>query len=191
MAQPAPRRRATYQDVLDAHPHVVAELVAGVFYTPPRPALPHAAAETALAGELLRPFGRGRGGPGGWVFFVEPELHLGPSADFDVLVPDLAGWRRERMPTKPRDAWSGLAPDWVCEVVSPSTEAFDRGEKMPVYARHGVRRAWLVDPLEKTLEAYENDDGVFRPRGTFRGEAKARIAPFDAIELELAALWEE
>lgn len=170
---------------------MVAELVAGVLYTHPRPAPRHSAAEVALAGELGPPFKRGRGGPGGWQILVEPELHLGPSADPDVLVPDLAGWRRERLPTLPSTAWVGLTPAWVCEVVSPSTEAFDRGEKMPIYARNGVQHAWLVDPLEKTLEADENDDGVVRPRGTWRGGAKARIAPFDAIELELAALWEE
>jgi Uma2 family endonuclease len=189
MAQPAPPPRATYRDVLDAPPHRVAELVAGVLYTHPRPASAHSAAESALLEELGPPFKRGRGGPGGWMILIEPELHLGPAADPDVLVPDLAGWRRDRMPRLPHVPFFELAPDWVAEVVSPSTEAFDRGTKLPVYARHGVRHAWLVDPLEQTLEADDNDAGVWRPRGTFRGEARARVAPFDAIELELAALW--
>jgi Uma2 family endonuclease len=189
MAQPAPPRRATYQDVLDAPPHRVAELVAGVLYTHPRPAPRHALAETALAGVLEPPFRRGRGGPGGWLILIEPELHLGPAADLDVVVPDLAGWRHERLPHLPDAPFFEIAPDWVCEIVSPSTEAFDRGTKLPVYARHGVRHAWLVDPLDQTLEAYENDAGVWRPRGTFRGEARVRVAPFNAVEIELAALW--
>lgn len=189
MAQPASRQRATYQDVLAAPPHRVAELVDGVLYTHPRPATPHTWAASSLGEELGPPFKRGRGGPGGWVLLDEPELHLGPTTDPDVLVPDLAGWRRERMPQMPEAPWVDLAPDWVCEVVSPSTEALDRGVKMPVYGRYGVKHAWLVDPLEKTLEVYENDAGVWRPRGTFRGDARARVVPFDAIELELAALW--
>jgi Uma2 family endonuclease len=189
VAQPAPRRRATYQDVLDAPPHRVAELIAGVPYTHPRPASPHSWASTTLGEELGPPFKRGRGGPGGWVLLDEPELHFGPPADADVLVPDLAGWRRERMPQMPEVPFFDLAPDWVCEVVSPSTEALDRGVKLAVYARHGVRRAWLVDPIERTLEVDENDAGAWRPRGTLRGDARARVVPFDAIELELAALW--
>lgn len=189
MAQPVAPRGATYQDVLDAPAHRVAELVGGVLYTHPRPAPRHAFAETALAAELEPPFRRGRGGPGGWVILVEPELHLGLTSDPDVVVPDLGGWRRERLPQMPDAAWFDLAPDWVCEILSPSTEAFDHGTKLAVYARAGVRHAWLVDPLEQMLEAYENDASVWRPRGTWRGEARGRIAPFDAIELELAALW--
>ena len=125
------RRPATYQDVLDAPENMVAELIRGGLHLHPRPAPPHALAGSFLGGELHGPFKRGRGGPGGWVILFEPELHLGP----DVLVPDLAGWRRERMPTLPETAWFELAPDWVCEVLSPGTRRLDLTEKRDVYAR--------------------------------------------------------
>jgi Uma2 family endonuclease len=184
MAQPA-RPRATYRDVLEAPPHVVAELIEGTLYTSPRPATRHALAAMALSGELEPPFRRGRGGPGGWVLLPEPELHLGD----EVLVPDLAGWRRERMPELPDAPFLELAPDWVCEIVSPSTEALDRGPKMSVYGREGVSFAWLIDPSERSLEAYQNEGGRWRPAGSWRGEAKVAARPFEAVSFELAALW--
>src|SRR6476646_4505786 len=107
----------TYADIEALPPNQVGEIVRGVLYANPRPASPHAAAASAVGEELGPPFKRGRGGPGGWVILDEPELHLGE----DVLVPDLAGWRRERMPELPRAAFFTLAPDWACEVLSPST----------------------------------------------------------------------
>ncbi|MYK58719.1 MAG: Uma2 family endonuclease, partial [Rhodospirillaceae bacterium] len=122
-----PRRRATYQDVIDAPAHMVAEVVEGALYTHPRPAPPHALASSSLGGELSSPFQKGRGGPGGWWIIDEPELHLGE----DILVPDIAGWRRERMPDFPDTAFFTLAPDWVCEVLSPSTRDLDRHGKRP------------------------------------------------------------
>jgi hypothetical protein len=109
------RQPATYQDVLDAPEHMVAEIIRGALHLHPRPALPHARAASALGGELYGPFDGKRHGPGGWWILDEPELHLGP----DVLVPDLAGWRRERMPAVPNLPWLDLAPDWACEVLSP------------------------------------------------------------------------
>jgi Uma2 family endonuclease len=189
MGDPA-KRRATYEDVLAAPPHVVAEVVAGVLHTQPRPAAPHTLASSVLGGELLGPFSRGRGGPGGWFILDEPELHLGNEPD--IVVPDLAGWRRERMPRFPREnAFFTLAPDWLCEVVSPSTQAFDRGEKMDIYAREQVQFAWLVDPLAKLLEVFRLKGDKWLRLGTWRGDARVRAEPFDAIELELGALWEE
>ena len=191
MGDPA-KRRATYEDLLTAPEHVVAEVVNGVLHTQPRPAAPHARASTRLGAELGGPFDRGKGGPGGWIILDEPELHLGA----DIVVPDLGGWRRERMPQLPMDAkYFTLAPDWICEVLSPGTQAFDRAEKMDVYAREGVRHAWLVDPLAKLLEVWRLEEG--KPSGgqwlrigTWTGDALVRAEPFDAIELELAALWE-
>ena len=120
----------------------------GRLHTHPRPAAPHALASTALGGDLLNPFQFGRGGPGGWWILFEPELHLGE----EVLVPDLAGWYRERMPDYPDTAYFTLAPDWVCEVLSPSTRKLDLHEKRPLYALAGVGHLWLVDPTDRTLE---------------------------------------
>ena len=186
MADPA-KRRATYEDLLAVPDTLIAEIVHGVLITQPRPGAPHARAASRLGMDLGGPFDRGKAGPGGWVLLDEPELHL-PGGH--VLVPDLAGWRRERMPSIPLDAASfDLAPDWVCEVLSPSTEATDRADKLPLYAGDGVCHAWLVDPLVRTLEVLRLDGATYRLVAVFRDAAQARAEPFDAIELELAALW--
>lgn len=181
-----PKKIATYEDVLAAPPHMVAEVIGGELYLHPRPAKPHAAAASALGEELGPPFKRGRGGPGGWVILDEPELHL----QADILVPDLAGWRLERLPEMVDDEpFFTLAPDWVCEVLSPRTAKYDRTDKLSIYAREEVRWAWLVDPLQRTLEALRLDAGRWMLLGTWRDEARVRAEPFDAIDLELAALW--
>ena len=184
MGDPA-KRKATYEDLLAVPDHVVAEILNGVLITHPRPASRHARASSRLGVELGGPFDRGRGGPGGWILLDEPELHL----HGDVVVPDLAGWRRERMPELPDTAGFDLPPDWVCEVLSPSTEAVDRAEKMPIYLREGVAWVWLVDPIARTLEAFQAESGRWVVLGTWRDEAHVRVAPFDAFELELAGLW--
>lgn len=185
-------RRATYADLEAVPPHRVAEIIDGTLHTFPRPASRHARAASALGIEIGGPFDRGRGGPGGWIILDEPELHLGPEADPDVVVPDLAGWTRERMPRMPDVAAFRLAPDWICEVLSPSTEEHDRERKMPIYAREGVRRVWLIDPIARTLEMFaRGEDGRLAISALHRDAARARIEPFDAIELDLAALWAE
>jgi Uma2 family endonuclease len=184
MGDPA-RRRATYEDVLAAPPNKVAEVIDGELYLNPRPGGPHTSASSVLGGELMSPFHRGRGGPGGWIILAEPELHLGP----DILVPDLAGWRRERMPKVPNEAHFTLAPDWICEVLSKRTAKLDRMRKLPKYAREQVRHAWLVDPILRTLEVLRLDGGDWRVIGLYEDEARIRAEPFDAIELELGALW--
>ena len=183
-----PRRRATYQDVIDAPAHMVAEVVEGALYTHPRPAPPHALASSSLGGELSSPFQKGRGGPGGWWIIDEPELHLGE----DILVPDLAGWRRERMPDFPDTAFFTLAPDWVCEVLSPSTRDLDRHGKRPVYAREGVAHLWFIDPVARDLEAFELRDGEWVLIATARNDDPVSIPPippFEAISFPLDALW--
>ena len=177
---------ATYADIEALPPNMVGEIVQGVLYANPRPATPHARAASRLGGELGGPFDRGRGGPGGWILLDEPELHF---AD-DVLVPDVGGWRRERMPEMPHAAFITLAPDWVCEVLSPSTTKLDRTAKLPVYARERVSHVWLVDPLAKTLEIYRLDGDTYRLVGTHAEDKMIRAEPFDAIEIELGALWE-
>jgi Uma2 family endonuclease len=186
VAKPA-NKRATYADLKSVPENRVAEILFGVLYTGPRPAIPHALAASVLGDELGPPFHRGRGGPGGWVILDEPELHLG--SEPDIIVPDLAAWRRARMPEIPATAFLTLAPDWVCEVISPSTEPIDRGEKLTIYARERVAHAWLVNPLVQTLEVYRLDGEGWRLVRTWHGDAKVRAEPFDAIELELAALW--
>ena len=182
-----PGKRASYQDLSALPPHQVGEIIDGVLYAHSRPATRHARAASVLGGELEPSFGRGRGGPGGWVILDEPELHLG--SEPDVLVPDLAGWRRTRMPELPDAAYLTLPPDWVCEVLSDSTRKLDRSKKVPVYARERVVHVWLVDPAAHTLEILRLDGESHRLVGTFADDAPCRAEPFDAIELDLGALW--
>jgi Uma2 family endonuclease len=180
------RRPATYQDVLDAPEHMIAEIIDGELVLQPRPAKPHAMAASALGEELGPPFKRGRGGPGGWIIIDEPEIHL----QSHVLVPDLAGWRRERMPAVTTDeAFFTLSPDWVCEVLSPGTARRDRTSKLRIYAEHGVEFVWLVDPLLRTLEVYKRSERVWTLLMSAAEDEHVRAQPFDAIELELAVLW--
>ncbi len=179
------REPATYQDVLNAPANMVAELTGGRLHLQPRPASRHARASSVLGIELGGPFDRGRGGPGGWWIIDEPELHLGD----DVLVPDLAGWRRDRMPEFPDAAYFELAPDWICEVLSPSTRQFDLVEKRAIYAREGVQYLWFVDPEAKSLEAFELNDGRWMLTAALRDDQAVRLAPFDAAEFSLGALW--
>ena len=185
MAARSDRKPATYADLAALPPHQVGEIIRGVLHATPRPGSPHAAAASAIGEEIGPPFKRGKGGPGGWVILDEPELHLGA----DVLVPDLAGWRRERMPEMPHVSAFELAPDWVCEVLSASTHKIDRGEKLPIYAREKVGHVWLVDPLEQYLEVLRLDGETYRVMVTFTANARVRAEPFDAIELDLGVLW--
>jgi Uma2 family endonuclease len=177
-------RPATYRDVLDAPPHMVAEIVRGALHLQPRPAIRHGRASSRL-GVRLGVYDDDTLGPGGWWIVDEPELHLGQ----DVLVPDLAGWRRERMPRFPRTAYATLAPDWVCEVLSPRTRQIDLGPKRDIYGEHGVGHLWLVDPDARTLEAFARRDGAWVLLGTLTGEAEVRMAPFEAAVFPLGALW--
>jgi hypothetical protein len=179
------RRPASYQDVLDAPPHMVAELIRGALHLQPRPASPHAFAASSLGDEILSPFQKGRGGPGGWWILDEPELHLGE----EVLVPDLAGWRRERMPAFPSVPWFELAPDWVCEVLSPGTRRLDLTDKRGIYGAAGVGHLWLVDPLARTLEAFALRNGAWVLAGALADDAEVRLPPFEAVAFALAALW--
>ena len=177
---------ATYQDVLDAPEHMVAEIIDGTLFTHPRPAPPHVTAASVLGGCLGPPFHRGAGGPGGWRILGEPELHLGD----EVLVPDLAGWRRERMPDLPDIAYFTLAPDWVCEVLSESTRKVDLLRKRPIYAREGVPYLWLIDPMDRTLEAFELHEGQWLLIAAVQDDEAVSIRPFDAITFSLEDLWD-
>lgn len=179
------KKLATYEDLLALPEHVVGEIVGGDLHVSPRPSLPHARATVGIVSDLSGPFDRGRGGPGGWIILVEPELHLGP----DIVVPDIAGWRRERMPQMPDAPYTEISPNWVCEVLSPSTARFDRSQKLTVYARAGVDHVWLVDPLAQLLEVLSLDAGGWRITAVFEGHAVVRAVPFDAIELHLGPFW--
>ncbi|HEX5754144.1 MAG TPA: Uma2 family endonuclease [Archangium sp.] len=179
------QRKASYADLEALPAHVVGELIHGELYVSPRPAPLYAMAKAELVGELFGPFHRGRNGPGGWRLFFEPELHLGE----DVLVPDIAGWRHERMPQIPDTAAVTLAPDWVCEVLSPSTWVLDRKAKLPVYAREGVRHVWWVDPDTRTLEVFRLAGTHYLPMTPHSGPARVRAEPFEALEWELSVLW--
>jgi Uma2 family endonuclease len=190
MMQPMPRvppfdRPATYEDLVKLPENLVAEIVNGELHASPRPAPPHAEAGSVLGGTLVLPFHLGRGGPGGWWILLEPELHL----EADVLVPDWAGWRRSRMPNRPLTAYYPLSPDWVCEILSPSTSSLDRDQKLGVYAREGVPHAWLIDPLARTLEVLALDAGRWTLLATHGGSAVVRAEPFEQIDLDLGTLW--
>ncbi|HEX2661027.1 MAG TPA: Uma2 family endonuclease [Polyangia bacterium] len=179
------KKPSTYADLEALPPEVVGEIIDGDLIVSPRPALLHAMVATQLTADIVGPFQRGRGGPGGWIILSEPELHFGEH----VLVPDLAGWRRERMPELPDLPALELAPDWVCEVLSPSTVKVDRARKMRHYARAKVAHVWLVDPAATTLEIYRLDGEGWRLVETYAGEVTIRAEPFDAVELELGGLW--
>lgn len=177
-------RLAGYEDLLRLPEHVTGEILNGELHTQPRPSSRHSMVESAMARDLGAPFGSGRGGPGGWVILVEPEVHLGPH----VLVPDLAGWRRERLPIVP-EGYIDIAPDWICEILSPSTARKDRAIKLPLYGQLGATHAWLVDPAAKTVEVLRYGDDHWLLLGSFGEDDSMRAEPFDAVAIELALLW--
>jgi Uma2 family endonuclease len=179
-------KRATYDDVLSAPENKVAEILDGELFLSPRPSPRHLVAAARL-GFLLGPLDEQHGSPGGWWILDEPELHLRDH----VVVPDLAGWRRERMPAMPDTAFFELAPDWICEVLSPSTERIDRGRKLGVYAAAGIAHAWFVNPVEQTVEVLRLRDGAWTIVVVCSGAELARPEPFDVIDLPLGRLWAE
>lgn len=187
--------RAGYRDVLDAPPDKVAEVVHGRLHTMPRPSMFHAKVGSSLVRKLGGFFhddgdGGGRANPGGWWIIYEPEVHFGKEPSEDILVPDIAGWRQERMPEYPDDAaYATLAPDWVCEILSPSTRHLDLTGKSDIYAREGVPHFWLVDPETRSLEAFELREGEWTQIASLAGEARVSVPPFDAASFPLGTLW--
>ena len=177
--------RATYEDLLKVPENLVAELIDGDLYTSPRPAGPHADTSSVLGMLIGLPYRLGRGGPGGWWIIDEPELHL----DEQVLVSDLAGWRRERMPRIPRDHRFVIPPDWVCEVLSPATARIDRGKKMRIYAEHDVRWMWIVDPIARLFEVFTFEGERWSLVHTHSGNDVVRAEPFPEAEIDLASIW--
>ena len=187
MALPLTKSRAaSYEDILSLPENVVGEIIDGELIVSPRPAPRHALASSFLGIGIGGPFGHGRGGPGGWIILDEPELHLAAQ----ILVPDLAGWRRERMPALPDTAWFALAPDWACEVLSPATAIVDRTRKQDIYREHGVPWLWFVDPTARTIEVLSRAEHGWMVAGTFGGTGEARIPSFDAVAIDIGALWD-
>jgi len=178
----------TLYEALEALPEgLIGEIFHGQLHTQPRPAPRHQVAASKLGGKLTNPYSEGEGGPGGWWIIDEPEVHF--VRDSVVLVPDLAGWRRERMPETPRDSHYEVVPDWICEILSPSTRSRDREIKMPLYASYGVHHAWLIDPDIETLEAYELRGTEWAQLGTYGADATPAAAPFPAAAFRVGDLW--
>ena len=178
-------KTAVYADI-DALPsNMVGEIIFGVLHSHPRPAPRHAVAANAVAYEITGPFGRGIGGPGGWIFMVEPELHLGTH----VIVPDLAGWKRERLTPFPETAYIETPPDWICEVLAPSTQAIDRTDKLTVYAEFGVKHCWYVDPIARTLEVMALAGDKWMIAATFKNDDAVAAVPFEVHTFGLDGLW--
>lgn len=184
MANPAVKF-ATYEDILDLPPNLVGEIIFGQLITHPRPAPRHARAGSSLGIRIGGRFDLGDGGPGGWWILDEPELHIGGH----ILVPDLAGWRRERMPRLPDTAWFECVPDWVCEILSPSTARIDRADKLPIYGNLGVSHVWLVDPETRVVEVYQHQPEGWLLVKTCAGEGLVAMPPFEVLEWDLGILW--
>jgi Uma2 family endonuclease len=181
-------KRATYDDLLALPEGTRAEVIAGRLESGPSPLPEHSRALGSLSELIGGPYDRrhGRGGPGGWWILGEVDVRLTPH---DIVVPDVSGWRRERLP----EPWGrrpiDVVPDWLCEILSPSNAAHDRVTKATLYAEHGVRFYWMIDPAERVLEAFRLVDGLWMRIGSYDGSAVARIAPFEDVELELALLF--
>jgi Uma2 family endonuclease len=184
MAEPA-KNKATYEDLYSIPENMTGEIIAGELIATPRPSRRHVYAASALGIEVGPSYQFGRGGPGGWIILDEPEIQFGE----DILVPDLGGWRRERFPASEEHNWISVAPDWVCEVLSPGTIRVDKVKKMTIYGRHGVGYVWLLDPMNRTLDVLGLESGKWVVLGVYAEDDKVRAAPFQEVEIEMEHLW--
>lgn len=179
------KKDATYADLYGVPDNFIAEILGGELYASPWLQLPQTLALSVLNSKIGAPFDLGDNGPGGWLVLFKPELRMRD----DVLVPDLAAWRRERLPAVPTNEYPTAAPDWVCEVLSPATAGIDRIKKLAIYARQGVAYAWLVDPLQQTLEVLRLEAARWTLLAGHEADARVRAEPFAAVELDLGSLW--
>lgn len=184
MAEPA-KKNASYEDLHHIPENMIGEIVNGELHAMPRPSPRHAKVSSDLGAIITYPYRFGRGGPGGWIILDEPELQMGGH----ILVPDIAGWRKERFPSRLEANWIDVPPDWICEVLSPATVRLDKTRKMPIYAEHGVKHIWLINPLDKTLDVFKLAAGGWLLLSTHVENDKARAEPFLEIEIDLADLW--
>ncbi len=183
MSSPA-RRAATWEDLQQTPDDGrIYEVIDGDLGAMPRPSAAHTTVHSSLGMEIGPPFQKGRGGPGGWWILFEPEVRLGLH---DIVVPDLGGWRRERLQALPPNGPFDVRPDWMCEVLSPRQHRRDRVVKRALYERYGVPHYWIVDPVERLVEVLELREGTYLTLGIWDGTQRARLPPFDAIELDLA-----
>ena len=176
-----------YEELCKLPDNVVGEIINGELIVSPRPSPKHANASSMLGVKLGDPFQIGKGGPGGWWILDEPQIHLKEQA----VVPDLAGWRKDRLPKLPEKNHFELAPDWVCEVLSPSTARYDKLSKLQIYAENKVPYYWIVDPTNRVLEVFILDSGNYRIGPVFGGDDKVSAPPFEVVEFDLGDLWAE
>jgi Uma2 family endonuclease len=179
---------ATYEDLLSLPAEVRAEVIDGELVVEPSPSPLHQGAVGGVLAELRSPFERGRGGPGGWWLILDVDVFFGPH---DVVRPDITGWRRERVPEYPSERPVRATPDWVCEALSPGTAARDQGEKRAIYQRSGVAWYWIVDPANRSLQVYRLTADGYLLDTSVGDRGYARLHPFEAVELELEALFPE
>lgn len=181
-------RPATREDLDKLPPTWRGEIIDGILYAFPRPRPIHIGIEGAVAFDVYGPFHRGQGGPGGWWILTEPGVRVPRSAEFS---PDVAGWQRERLPQRPlQDVPITVVPDWICEVLSPSTRSYDLGVKRRFYAEIGVGHLWYIHPEDRLLTVSKLVDGKWLELGVHRPDERVRAEPFDAVEIDLAAWWE-
>ncbi len=184
----AAKKRATYEDLRNVPEGMTGQIIDGELVVAPRPSRRHVYAASPLEVEVAAPYQFGRGGPGGWIILVEPEVRIGDH----TLVPDLAGWRRERFPVSEDHNWISAVPDWICEVLSPDTIRMDRIKKMRIYREHRVPHVWLVDPINRTLEVFGlQQDGAWGSSGIHVEDDRVRIEPFGEVQIDLGNLWIE
>jgi Uma2 family endonuclease len=180
-------KKITYEDLYTIPENMIGEIIDGGLYAMPRPSFRHSNVVSGITDEIKSPFQKGRGGPGGWIILYEPEICLGEN----ILVPDLAGWKKERLSKPPEENYTTIVPDWICEVLSPGTVRIDRIRKMPIYAEFGVRHIWLIDPIAKTFEVYRLEAGRWMLLSTHGENDRVRAEPFQEIEIALEYLWWE
>jgi Uma2 family endonuclease len=184
--RPNPLKPATMADLEALPPNVKGEIIEGVLHVLPRPRSRHSNATSCVDNALKGPFQFGRGGPGGWWILVEPGIELPGSPE---VAPDLAAWRRERLPSLPDDRSIDVVPDWVCEILSPTTRAYDLRVKRPFYARVGVRHLWYIDLQAQSLTVSQLEGGRWVELDVYGGDDIVRAEPFEAIEMALAEWW--
>jgi Uma2 family endonuclease len=180
-------RPPTLADLDALPPSIVGEIIEGVLYTMTKPRMRHQLTGLEIGSALLGPFGKGRGGPGGWWIVTEPGIEL--PDDTNEISPDVAGWRRERMPELPIDEPIRVVPDWVCEILSPTTRRHGLVKKLPYYAKVGVSYLWLADLDARVVTAHRLESGRWLALGVFSDETEARIEPFDVVPLDVASWW--